>query len=125
MNEIKCCARYLSVVTSKKGNADGLVNCLNKVLKRLGIQDVLDRDGVLLVQLVLIGGRTDCASVNISQHNGMRGKVQRALPWLFCVWCYAHCLEFVSTIGLRSRLFKDVEMFLRLYYLYEKSPKSM
>ena len=42
---------------------------------------------------VLVGGGTDGASANVSQHNGMRGKLQRALPWLFWAWCYAHRLE--------------------------------
>lgn len=82
--EIKSCARYVSVVTPKKGDADGLVNCLREALKRLGIEDVLDRDCVLGKQPVLVGGGTDGASVNVSQYNGMKGQMQRALLWLFC-----------------------------------------
>ena len=123
--EVKSCARYLSVVTPNKADADGLVNCLGEALKRLQIEDVLDKDGVLGVQPVLVGGGTDGASVNISQHNGMRGTMERALPWLFWAWCYAHHLELASKNGLTSKLFKELEeMLLRLYYLYEKSPKK-
>ena len=122
LKEIKSCARYLSVVTPKTGDTGGLVNCLSEALKRLGIGDVLDRDSVLGVQPVLVGGGTDGGSVNIAQHNGMRGQMQRALPWLFGAWCFAHRLELASKNGLTSTLFKDIEeMLLRLYYLYEKA----
>ena len=43
-----------------------------------------------------------------------------------CVgWCYAHRLELACKNALTSTLFKDMEeMLLRLYYLYEKSPKK-
>ena len=74
---------------------------------------------------VLIGGGTDGASVNISEQNGMRGIMQRALPWLFWAWCYAHRLELACQDSLSGKLFKDIqEMLLRLYYLYEKSAKK-
>ena len=45
--EIKACARYLSVVTPNKAGTNGLVDCLKEALKRLTIEDVLDRDAVL------------------------------------------------------------------------------
>ena len=51
--------------------------------------------------------------------------MQRALPWLFWAWCYAHRLELACHDSLSSNLFKDIqEMLLRLYYLYEKSAKK-
>ena len=122
--EIKACARYLSVVTRNKADTNGLVDCLKEVLKRLTIEDVLERDAVLSSKPVLIGGGTDGASVNIGQHNSMRAKMQDALPWLFWAWCYAHRLELASKNGLTSKLFKKIkEMLVRLYYLYKKSPK--
>jgi len=40
-------------------------------------------------------------------------------------WCYAHPLELACKNALSSKLFKETgEMLLRLYYLYEKSPKK-
>ena len=55
----------------------------------------------------------------------MRGTMQRALPWLFWAWCYAHRLELACYDSLSSNLFKDIqEMLLRLYYLYEKLAKK-
>ena len=125
VKEIRTCARYLSVVTPNKADTDGLVDCLKEALKRLKIDDVLDKDDVLASKPVLIGGGTDGASVNVGQHNSMRAKLQDALQWMFWAWCYAHRLELASKNGLISKLFKEIEeMLLRLYYLYEKSPKK-
>ena len=74
---------------------------------------------------VLVGCGTDGASVNVSSQNGMRGKLQAALPWLYWVWCYGHRLELACKDAFSSHLFQDIdEMMLRLYYLYEKSPKK-
>ena len=55
----------------------------------------------------------------------MKGKLQRALPWLFWSWCFAHCLELACKDSLSTQSFKDVEnMLLKLYYPYEKSHKK-
>ena len=78
--EIRSCARYLSVVTPDKVDTDGLVNCLKEALKRLMIDDVLDKDAVLDNKPVLVGGGTDGASVNIGQHNSIRATLQDVLP---------------------------------------------
>ena len=68
---------------------------------------------------------TDGGSVDVSEQNGMLGKVQKALPLVFLAWCYNHCLELACHDALCSSLFKDInEMLLRLYYHYEKSPKK-
>ena len=48
--------------------------------------------------------------------------MQKALPWIFWSWCYAHRLELAYKNG---GLFKSIEeMLLRVYSLYEKSPKK-
>ena len=41
------------------------------------------------------------------------------------MWCLAHRLELAIKDALKGTLFDDVDdMILRLYYLYEKSPKK-
>ena len=123
---IKSYTRFFSVVTPKKADASGLVNCLSQSLSCLGIVDILDQGSLLRAEgkPVLVGGGTDGASVNVAQQNGMRGMMQRAHPWLVWAWCYAHRLELASKNALTSKL-KDIEeMLLRLYYLYQKSPKK-
>ena len=58
VKEIRACARYLTVVIPNKADTDGLVDCLKGALKRLNIDDVLDKDSVLSSKPVLIGGGT-------------------------------------------------------------------
>ena len=63
--------------------------------KFLGIENLLERESVLSVSElpIFVGCGTDGATVNVSDQNGMRGKLQAALPWLYWAWCYAHRLE--------------------------------
>lgn len=47
VQEIRSCARYLSLQVLTRANADGLIQCLGDALQTLGIDDVLDRASVL------------------------------------------------------------------------------
>ena len=108
-------------------DASGLLKCLGEALEPFGVENVLDKDNVLAVQVkpTLVGIGTDDATVNIGENNGLKGQIQRALPWVFWGWCYAHWLELACKDAFSSSLFSSVqEMLLRLYYLYEKSPEK-
>ena len=125
--EMRPCVRYLSLEIPKKADANGLIKCVGNALQTLGVDNILDQSSVLGVQCkpILIGGGTDGASVNIAEHNGMKGKLQRELPWLHWTWCYAHRLELACKDAFSSQLFKHIaEVLLQLYYLYAKSPKK-
>ena len=109
-----------------KANANGLIACLQQALQALGVDNLLSKASVLGSKPILIGGGTDGASVNIAEQNGMKGKLQRELPWLFWGWCYAHRLELACKNSFISDLFKNIsDMLLRLYYVYSKSPKKL
>ena len=93
----------------------------------MGINDLLNKQDVLGVENhpVLVGAATDGAAVNIGEQNSMRARLQRSLPWMFWTWCFAHGLELACHDALSSDLFKRIDsMLVRLYYLYEKSPKK-
>ena len=125
--EISPCTRYLSIHSPGKADASGLLSCVSEALKFMSVENVLDKDSILGVEAtpVLVGGGTDGASVNIGDHTGLKAQMQRALPWLFWSWCYAHCLELACKNAFSSSLFTNiVEMLLRLFYIYEKSPKK-
>ncbi|KAL5506170.1 hypothetical protein EMCRGX_G007757 [Ephydatia muelleri] len=127
MREMKSSSRYLHVTTPARGDAEGLMKALSECLSPLGVTDLLDQAKVLGVigMPVLVSCGTDGASVNIAQM-GIRGRLQTAHPWLAWSWCYAHRLELACRDAFTSVLFKDIEeMLLRLYYLYEKSPKKV
>ena len=74
---------------------------------------------------VLVGGGTDGAAVNVAGTGGLKGQLTQALPWIYWSWCYAHRLELACRDAFISPLFSAIEnLLLRLYYLYEKSPKK-
>ena len=91
--EIGTHSRFFSLQEPKKADADGLIGCLGRALKLLGITNVRDKASVLDGRPILIGGGTDGASVNVSEQNGMMGKLQQICPWMFWAWCFAHRLE--------------------------------
>lgn len=125
--QMRICTHFLIIEAPKKADASGLVKCVNKAVELLGVENVLNRDSVLSVKdkPVLVGMGTDGANVNIGDHEGLKGQLQRALPWLFWGWCYAHRLELACKDAFSSLLFASVdEVLLGLYYLYEKSPKK-
>ena len=123
IEEISSCTRYLSLYNPQCADASGLLQCVGEVLKLFGVDTVLNQDSVLGAEgkPVLVGVGTDGATVNIAGQNGLRGQMQRALPWLFWSWCYAHRLELACKDAFTSSLFSSVqEMLLRLYYLYDR-----
>jgi len=75
----------------------------------MGIQDICEPSSVLQVKPILVGGGSDGASVNISQHNSLRAQLLERVPWIFWSWCYAHHLELSSKDGLKSQLFKNID----------------
>ena len=47
------------------------------------------------------------------------------MQWTFWMWCLAHRLELAIKDALTCTFFDSLdEMLLRLYYLYQKSPKK-
>ena len=117
---------FFNLEASERANASGLVKCLSKSLAPLEITDILSDEIVNTERNpVLVGGGTDGASVNVANHNGMKSMMLDSHPWLVWSWCYAHRLELACKNALHSKLFEDVdEMLLRLFYLYERSPKK-
>ena len=66
----------------------------------------------------------DGASVNIGA-GGLRGSLEKSVPWVVVFWCLAHRLELSLKDALKDTFFSSIdEMPLRVYYLYEKSPKT-
>ena len=129
IEEIRSHTRFFALSSPESANAHGLVKCLSQALSPVICGDnVLEQQNVLgnETKPALIGGGTDGASVNVGEQNGMRGMIIRANPWLMWSWCFAHRLELACKSALSSKLFQDIEeMLLRLYYLYEKSPKKV
>ena len=58
----------------------------------MGIENLLESLSAVDF-LILVGCSTDSATVNVSEQNGLHGKIQAALPWTHWSWFYAHYLE--------------------------------
>lgn len=74
----------------------------------------------------LVGLGADGASVNRGGQGGVQAKLRDEMPWIVFVWCMNHRLELSVKDALKKTYFNTVdEMLLRIYYLYEKSPKKL
>ena len=110
---------FLTVHRAKSVNAGGLFDSLQYGLRCLGIPCLRKETCSKLV-----GIATDGAAANIGAA-GLRGLVEAELPWVFWMWCLAHRLELAMKDALADTFFDTLdEMLLRLYYIYEKSPKK-
>ena len=47
------------------------------------------------------------------------------MPWIAFAWCMAHRLELAIQDALNDTFFDEIDdMILRIFYLYQKSPKK-
>ena len=110
---------FFAVDRPQEVTGQGLFDCMRSALGRLGITGI---NPDACKHLVGIG--TDGASANIAAA-GMKGLVEKELPWVFWMWCLAHRVELAIKDALSHTSFELIdEMLLRLYYIYEKSPKK-
>ena len=110
---------YFHVGRPSTVDAAGLFHSLGEALRKLGVAEV---DPENCSKLVGIG--SDGAAANIAQR-GLKGLVEAQLEWVFRMWCFAHRLELAVKDALKGTAFDAIDdMLLKLYYLYEKSPKK-
>ena len=110
---------YFTVVRPQSVTAEGLLKVLESGLQVLGINEISAEN---CKKLVGIG--TDGASANIAAL-GLKVLVERRLSWVFWMWCMAHRLELAIKDAMKATAFDLIDdLLLRLYYLYEKSPKK-
>ena len=87
----------IRLVDLKYSNAAGIVSAIKGSFESIGLTE----DGVISI-------------------------LQRKLPWVVYLWCVAHWLELALKDALQGTIFDAIdEVLLRLYYLYENSPKKL
>jgi len=112
-------ASYFRVSRPSSVSAEGLFEVLATTVQSMGITAVGREE---CAKLVGIG--TDGAAANIASA-GLKGLAEDKLPWVFWMWCLAHRLELAIKDALKGTTFDHTEeMLLRLYYIYERSPKK-
>ena len=110
---------YLKVTRPLTATAKGIFDVLQTALQGLGISAISREE---CAKIVGIG--TDGASANIAGA-GLKGLVEKEIPWVVWMWCMAHRLELAVKDVLKHTHFELVNnMLLRLYFLYESSPKK-
>ncbi|KAL5487067.1 hypothetical protein EMCRGX_G019626 [Ephydatia muelleri] len=111
--------KFLAVERPNDATASGLFQCLQCCLHKIGVKAI---DAEECKRLVGIG--TDSTNTNIASA-GLKGLVESHVPWVFWMWCLAHRVELAIKDALKSTTFDLIdEMLLRMYYIYEKSPKK-
>ena len=111
---------FLKVFQPDSVTGTGLLKVVECALQTLGI---LGFDDACCHKLV--GMATDGAAANIAD-GGLKGLVEQKVPWIFWMWCLAHRIDLAVKDALKGTAFDLIdEMLLKLYYLYEKSPKNV
>ena len=112
--------QFFSVLRPDRANAAGLFECLQKSLQQLGVS-VISAENCKR----LIGIGTDGASANIAAA-GLKGLVEKEIPWIFWMWCLAHRVELALKDALKHTTFDLIhDMLIRLYYIqYMKNPRK-
>ncbi len=110
---------FYQVCKPSNVNGEGLLSMVESVLKMLGLKEL---DSEYCTKLVGFG--TDGASANIAGL-GLKGLIEKQLPWIYWMWCLAHRLELSVKDAFKNSSFDLIDdMLVKLYYLYEKSPKK-
>ena len=119
--EIAVKTRYLSLECLSSSTAQGVVDGIKTVLTDIGLKDVTATTPPVHVGL---GG--DGCSTNRGEKGGVKAILKKEYPWFLFVWCIAHRLELALKDAFSGTYFKEIDdRLLKLYYLYEKSPKRL
>ena len=107
--------RYFSVESVKNANAAGIHENIQTAFNRFGVTKFEDR---------IVGLNADGASVNMGPLNGLGKIVRDSALWLQLVHCFNHRIKLALKDAFDTSPFGDIDnMLMKLYYLYEKSPK--
>ena len=64
--------------------------------------------------------------LSILEKRGVRAIMKEEMLWTAFVWCMAHRLELAIQDALKDTFFDEVDdMILRIFCLYQKSPKKI
>ena len=108
--------KLLAVCQPISTTGEGLYQCFKRALAFVQLDDWKKK---------LISFGYDGASANIAA-GGLKRYLEKDVPWILMFWCLAHRLELALKDALKNNpTFLAVdEMLLKLYFLYEKSPKK-
>ena len=89
----------------------GLYDCLMKAMAYMEVTR-------LEWESKMIGFGCDGTSSNLGSGSGLKGNIQKDVPWVIVSWCLAHRLELSIKDVLNASFFKNIdEMLLQLRIL--------
>ena len=110
--------KFFAVRQLSRGTGQGLYDCLKKAMAYMGVTPIEWKSK-------MIGLGCDGASSNLGSGCGLKGNIQKDIPWIIVSWCLAHRLELSIKDALNASFFKRIdELLLQIYYVYENSPKK-
>ena len=110
--------KYLSIENAKNADAPDLKSNLGILFNRFGITHYYNK---------LVGLNLDGASVNMGKHNDLNVLVPDEVHWAEVVHCFNHRLELaIKDVFIESTFYSNInEVLSELYWLCQKSPKSL
>ena len=118
-DKVKVVSSFLNLADLKTGKAEGVVKSIRGSFQNIGVSEDSFEEK-------LIGFAADGAAVNSGHKEGVISILKDSMPWVIYVWCVAHRLELAVKDALTGTIFDDLDdVLLRLYYLYENSPKKL
>ena len=112
---------YVDIAEPEKVDSRGLHDALTNSLHQFDEFYQFDE-----LMKKFIGMCSDGASVNTGVKNGLGALLREQYPHLYLFWCVCHRLELAVQDAFKGTLLFDIkEMLMRLYYLYDKSPKKL
>ena len=107
--------RYLSIESVDHATATGVLSSLTTAFERFGVPSF---------EKSLLGLNCNGASVNLGQFGGLGALIKEKAPWLELVHCFKHRIKLALKDAFENSTFAKIEtMLMKLYYLYQKSPK--
>ena len=77
---------FFAVRQLSHGTGQGLYDCLKKAMAYMGVTPIEWKSK-------MIGLGCDGASSNLESGCGLKGNIQKDIPWIIVSWCLAHGLE--------------------------------
>ena len=109
--------KFLSIEPANNANAEGIHSCIKEAFEQVRVLDLSKK---------VIALNVDGAAVNTGVHHGVGVLMKEFSPWLQVIHCFNHGLELSIKDAFKTGAFvKIAEMLMKLYYLYQKSPKQL
>ena len=109
-------SKFLSIEPAINANAKGIHSCIKEAFERVGVLDLSKKSIALNVDGAAVTG----------VYHGVGALMKESYPWLQVIYCFSYRLELSIKDAFQTDAFVKIdEMLMKMYYLYQKSPKRV